>query len=682
MYVLRISSEIIENQSDNNAYEIIQNSSRTVLKNGKSIKDIYKSLQEFNLYSWDVQDNIKSINISTDCMMDYLNVIQSLDQQWALQMIDASAKGLPPSILEGSVFNLGNYEECLSIENTVETIVGQYCIAQTSIIFTANNKLPIFNGICVPHRCSAKDISKIIDFILKKSVLPTSTNVMLCSTNEMYNFRKSDWITISITSVIILWIFICTILDVWMPHLTTNCYIFRAFSLYYNGSKLFKISTSTANSKTITCLNGMRVISILWIILDHRYVLTFMFPFNINNMETKKYLTSLQSTYVTGGTVSVDTFFIMSGFLLTLTFLKQIDRLKGKFPWIMFYVHRYIRLTVGLLVVLIFTLTIAIKIGRGPFWNVLVQNGLVELCEKKWWSALLYVQNYANSDSVCLGHTWYLAVDMQLYVLSPLILYPMWRWKKFTYIVIPILLVILHISTYLIVFLLELKVKYMTTDADQQDIADYNKYYYQPSHTRAIPWLMGVLLGYYIYHLQVPKRLNKIFVFLMWIVSLVLLVAVVMTVYPFVQDDSDPDSGWEPIYIVFSRTFWSIGICWIIFACYTGYGGPINWFLSLNMWTPLCRISYSVYLIHLIQQLMKEASTHTIKYFSPFETFFETFGDVVLTCSLATCMYLCFESPIFNLETWLLKRASSSNREQSQGTINAGLTSSTQALTA
>lgn len=110
-------------------------------------------------------------------------------------MIDASAKGLPPSILEGSVFNLGNYEECLSIENEAKTIIGKYCIAQTSIIFSPNSKLPIFNGICVPHRCSPKDISKIIDFILRKSVLPMSTNVMLCSTNETYNFRKSDWIT-------------------------------------------------------------------------------------------------------------------------------------------------------------------------------------------------------------------------------------------------------------------------------------------------------------------------------------------------------------------------------------------------------------------------------------------------------------------------------------------------------
>lgn len=30
----------------------------------------------------------------------------------------------------------------------------------------------------------------------------------------------------------------------------------------------------------------------------------------------------------------------------------------------------------------------------------------------------------------CMGQTWYLAVDMQLFVISPLIVYPLWRWKK------------------------------------------------------------------------------------------------------------------------------------------------------------------------------------------------------------------------------------------------------------
>jgi peptidoglycan/LPS O-acetylase OafA/YrhL len=29
-----------------------------------------------------------------------------------------------------------------------------------------------------------------------------------------------------------------------------------------------------------------------------------------------------------------------------------------------------------------------------------------------------------------MGQTWYLAVDMQLFFVSPLFIYPLWRWRK------------------------------------------------------------------------------------------------------------------------------------------------------------------------------------------------------------------------------------------------------------
>ena len=30
----------------------------------------------------------------------------------------------------------------------------------------------------------------------------------------------------------------------------------------------------------------------------------------------------------------------------------------------------------------------------------------------------------------CMGETWYLAAEMQMFLLSPLVIYPLWRWKK------------------------------------------------------------------------------------------------------------------------------------------------------------------------------------------------------------------------------------------------------------
>ena len=31
---------------------------------------------------------------------------------------------------------------------------------------------------------------------------------------------------------------------------------------------------------------------------------------------------------------------------------------------------------------------------------------------------------------MCMGETWYLAADMQMFWISPLFIYPVWRWKR------------------------------------------------------------------------------------------------------------------------------------------------------------------------------------------------------------------------------------------------------------
>lgn len=43
-----------------------------------------------------------------------------------------------------------------------------------------------------------------------------------------------------------------------------------AFSVYTNGKKIMK-TTSTQDSGQILCFNGVKVISMLWVILGHRY---------------------------------------------------------------------------------------------------------------------------------------------------------------------------------------------------------------------------------------------------------------------------------------------------------------------------------------------------------------------------------------------------------------------------
>ncbi|KAG8035950.1 hypothetical protein G9C98_003076 [Cotesia typhae] len=67
--------------------------------------------------------------------------------------------------------------------------------------------------------------------------------------------------------------------------------------------------------------------------------------------------------------------------------------------------------------------------GSGALWqSTKIQS---DCCKEKWWAKLLYIHNYVYShDLRCLIHTWYLAVDMQLFWVSPLIVYPLYKKHK------------------------------------------------------------------------------------------------------------------------------------------------------------------------------------------------------------------------------------------------------------
>lgn len=56
------------------------------------------------------------------------------------------------------------------------------------------------------------------------------------------------------------------------------------------------------------------------------------------------------------------------------------------------YLHRYLRYTPALAVVILFYMSFMKFLGSGPFFNTFTQN-----CENNWWSALLHVSVYTNA---------------------------------------------------------------------------------------------------------------------------------------------------------------------------------------------------------------------------------------------------------------------------------------------
>jgi peptidoglycan/LPS O-acetylase OafA/YrhL len=131
--------------------------------------------------------------------------------------------------------------------------------------------------------------------------------------------------------------------------------------------------------------------------------------------------------FVAGATASVDTFLLVGGLVTVYTYLKATS--KGvKFNLFLYYLHRYLRLTPALAVMSLIHLYLINHFGNGPLWKI-IDLTLVQPCREAWWSTFLYITNYVQRGD-CLPQSWYLSIDMQLFILSPIVLIPLSKTPK------------------------------------------------------------------------------------------------------------------------------------------------------------------------------------------------------------------------------------------------------------
>lgn len=79
------------------------------------------------------------------------------------------------------------------------------------------------------------------------------------------------------------------------------------------------------NSASIECLNGLRSLSLLWIIYGHRYFDTFRSPATNYEYAVELWLRNIWSLTHTMFHLAVDTFFLIGGLLVTQSLMRSFD---------------------------------------------------------------------------------------------------------------------------------------------------------------------------------------------------------------------------------------------------------------------------------------------------------------------------------------------------------------------
>lgn len=98
---------------------------------------------------------------------------------------------------------------------------------------------------------------------------------------------------------------------------------FLAFSLYKNSKKLFNFKQESS-SDVIQCLNGIRVLSTLSIVLLHS-VFYRVFPPVRDELILKSWLGTNTASTISAINITVDSFFVISAALATKSMLRELD---------------------------------------------------------------------------------------------------------------------------------------------------------------------------------------------------------------------------------------------------------------------------------------------------------------------------------------------------------------------
>ncbi|XP_055304016.1 uncharacterized protein LOC129569308 [Sitodiplosis mosellana] len=594
-------------------------------------------------------------------------------EEWAMKILDSWGK-IPSGILSGNFYEFGDFSQCLNIKRNGTLYKTQYCMGQLALnmdtstlvprshmnninvpnvwktedptitprmaIAPQSNGLGFKFGTCMPATCSLHLLEPIInDKILKNgSIISVKFPENTCQFEETASeFRTIDTVTIMLLAFVLCLVVASTCYDVMCT--ITNCtksQALSAFSFFTNGLKLLS-NKKTKSLDMMYCLHGIRAISTQWVVLGHTFLMYGMLPIR-NTALIPEFMSRYHNMIILSAPIAVDTFFVLSGLLVSINMLKHLDKTQGRINISLLYFHRYLRLTPLLFISVLFSMSLLRFFGSGPLWSQLMN--INTNCEKYWWSTLLYVQNYVNPNDICFGHSWYLSVDMQLFLISPVIIYLMYKLRM---ILMPILLALVLVCIGLTIFVhLHFDLTNMLTKMDKA---------YYPTHIRFSPWLIGVMAGFiFVEARKRPVRIPQIFNLFAWVLSLALMVAVIFVNYPLQQIGSKSVPLDYALYDSLSRVAWAIALIYVIFACVHGYGGPVDWFLGHPLWQPISRLCYSIYLLHFPVILITMGTMKAPPYFTELTAFHAFIGNYGLTVFVAIIGTLAFESPILIIE--------------------------------
>ncbi|XP_046563547.1 nose resistant to fluoxetine protein 6-like [Haliotis rubra] len=421
-----------------------------------------------------------------------------------------------------------------------------------------------------------------------------------------------------------------------------------SFSISRNTEKILSTRTGDGN---LGCIHGIRVLSMAWVILGHSMTWDSLSTWE-NKLDYANWMRRFTMQFLVNGTLAVDTFFVLSGCLLTFLFLRECEKSARGKPtarqMVIYYIHRWWRLTPVYMFIILFYSGLLGHLIQGPVAEskILLER---DNCRDNWWTNILYINNFYSFKEMCFPASWFLAADMQFYMIAPLALLPIAfgiRWLGYS---VMCLFGAVHIGSY---GYLEWKYGGATQFVGNGDSMD--KIYPLP-WCRVGVFAVGMVLGAILQRTKGHIRIPRYVLVLGW--QVVLAVGLLCT-YVTYDDFGEGQTPWDVdtriVHETLYRPLWGVFVSWVILVCCTGHGGFVNSLLSWSAWIPLGRLTYGAYLVHPVLLSYTEFSVRSLRYADIPYVSYHFLGTFIVSYALSFFICVLVESPCLGLEKAVL----------------------------
>ncbi|MFH4974940.1 hypothetical protein AB6A40_001649 [Gnathostoma spinigerum] len=461
-------------------------------------------------------------------------------------------------------------------------------------------------SICVPSTCKHDHI-KVLNawknYLTTSESMENDMKTTVCTQSQ----HEAPWYTRTIPIVSLIYI----LTSLLIVCLATIYHIQRgdhkgtvaeklviAFSAKKNVQKLLEMPKSA--SATITCMFGIRSLTMAWIVVGHTFA--WIHPYLQNASEYNADLAgSFFGQWITNFLLTVDTFFVLGGTVNAYCWFNRVDVMEHKpsftsiIYWLKFYRHRVVRLWPAY----IYTFFGVMLLSSTHYHEMPPEIDPLTQCSIHWWENLLLIGSFF--DHRCMGWLWYISTEFVMYLLSPIFLLSLLYSASFGIALSVFTIITSAVLRGVAMIVYDIPVTQLgwnTPPIFSGNFIEHFTVMYTKPQYRIGPYLIGILLGYFLSKQRATKSgLSRNIRTVGWVGSSVLGTFALYGIFPILQ-------GWNwPIYYLLygavHRTAWAIALAWLIYACHTGVAGFINTFLSFRVFLPLSSLCYAVYLSHM-----------------------------------------------------------------------------------